>query len=163
MAWSQAAFPALKLPFHYGRTRIGGRGRREEEGIAKPENRFACRRKTLTLQRRKSGAEKVDWKSMSLKMYVVSTTERANTTRPPNHVEAMRNAILRPRPRRPVLSIFLETQRRFARVFYKYRVAQKHGFENLTYKVPLPYYPVCCHSSWAKRSPWTGEAAVQIS
>ena len=70
--------------FHYGRTRIGRGGRggggeeeEEEEGIAKPENRFACRRKTLSLQRRKCGAEKIRLEINVLEN-VVSTTEGAN-------------------------------------------------------------------------------------
>ena len=87
----------------------GGEAESEEEGIAKPENRFACRRKTLSLQRRKCGAEKIRLEINVLEN-VVSTTEGANA----NHVKAIRNAILH-----PVLSIFLETQQRFARVFYK--------------------------------------------
>ena len=29
---------------------------------------------------------------------------------------------------------------------------RKAGFENFTHQVPPPYYSVCCHSSWIKRS-----------
>ena len=30
--------------------------------------------------------------------------------------------------------------------------SRKAGFENLLHKVPPPYIPICCHSSWEKRS-----------
>ena len=74
--------------FHYGRTRIGRGGRggggeeEEEKGIAKPENRFACRRKTLSLQRRKCGAKKIRLEINVLEN-VVSTTEGANASAEP--------------------------------------------------------------------------------